>query len=53
MFTFSFGSAFAMDADATSDSYFTTYWANYVKATAGNETVTLEGYAIDKTVLAG
>ena len=53
MFTFSFGSAFAMDADATSDSYFTTYWANYVKATAGSETVTLDGYAIDKTVLAG
>ena len=53
MFTFSFGSAFAMDADATSDSYFTTYWANYVKATAGSETVTLEAYAIDKTVLAG
>ena len=52
MFTFSFGSAFAMDPDATSDSYFTTYWAKYVKATAGSETVTLEGYAIDKTVLA-
>ena len=53
MFTFSFGSAFAMDTDATSDSYFTTYWAKYVKATAGSETVTLEGYAIDKTVVAG
>ena len=53
MFTFSFGSAFAMDADATSDSYFATYWAKYVKATAGDETVTLEGYAIDKTVVAG
>ena len=53
MFTFSFSSAFAMDVDATSDSYFTTYWAKYVKATAGSETVTLEGYAIDKTVVAG
>ena len=53
MFTFSFGSAFAMDTDATSDSYFTTYWAKYVKATAGSETVTLEGYAIDKAVVAG
>ena len=54
MFTFSFGSAFAMDADTTSDSYFTTYWANYVKAEAGNTTVTLaEGYAVDKTVVAG
>ena len=53
MFTFSFGSAFAMDADTTSDSYFTTYWANYVKATAESTTVDVEGYAVDKTVVAG
>ena len=53
MFTFSFGSAFAMDADTTSDSYFTTYWANYVKATADSTTVNVEGYAVDKTVVAG
>ena len=57
MFTFSFGSAFAMEdyTSSISDGYFETLWANYVKVTnnSGGDVVAIEGYDVDKAVVAG
>ena len=57
MFTFSFGSAFAMEdyTSGISDGYFETLWANYVKVTnnSGGDVVAIESYDVDKAVVAG
>ena len=64
MFTFSFGSAFAMEdyTPSISDGYFETLWADYVKVThdaSGNvvDVVEIKGdnvnYNVDKAVVAG
>ena len=57
MFTFSFGSAFAMEdyTSSISDGYFETLWANYVKVTnnSGGDVVAIESYDVDKAVVAG